>query len=118
GHRCPRLLDVGGGTVGTEPPSSALDRVMMQTRSLQRPRSATGPRAGWSSTRPPRTAKRAPVGAAGYGSSTATGEGTREEGRTMDVLRRDIGDVLRGYRQGQGRPLCEVYTGASGYLGY
>jgi transcriptional regulator with XRE-family HTH domain len=53
-----------------------------------------------------------------------TGAGTRpaptqrEGGRPMVVLRREIGDVLRGARQHQGRTLREVSSAARVSLGY
>lgn len=51
-----------------------------------------------------------------------TGVGTRpaqrEGGRPMVVLRREIGDVLRGARQRQGRTLREVSSAARVSLGY
>lgn len=43
---------------------------------------------------------------------------TKEGGRPMVVLRREIGDVLRGARQRQGRTLREVSSAARVSLGY
>src|SRR5699024_4441075 len=60
---------------------------------------------------------RASVSRAGYGRSTAAGT-AREEEHTMVVLSREIGDVLRGARQGQGRTLREVSSAARVSLGY
>src|SRR5690625_1963423 len=53
----------------------------------------------------------------GYGSTTTTAH-TRRERPTMIVLRHQIGDVLRGVRQRQGRTLREVSSAARVSLGY
>ncbi|WP_374199188.1 helix-turn-helix domain-containing protein [Actinotalea ferrariae] len=76
--------------------------------------------------------RREPVRPAGYGRTSSAGvrPGARstvpavpgptgtEGGRPMVVLRREIGDVLRGARQRQGRTLREVSSAARVSLGY
>src|SRR5688572_18423955 len=57
-----------------------------------------------------------PVGRAGYGKSKPNEPG--KGGKTMILLRREIGDVLRGARQQQGRTLREVSSAAQVSLGY
>src|SRR5690625_5545737 len=86
------------------------------------------PRTGRPPSRPGNTAPRAaatrrvPGQNPGYGkSATPAVNGptqVRKEGRTMVVLRREIGDVLRDVRQRQGRTLREVSSAAQVSLGY
>src|SRR5690625_3509264 len=69
------------------------------------------------------TARAVPRTIAGYGrtpTSPVTGSPViaREEGRTMMLLRQEIGDVLRHARQRQGRTLREVSSAARVSLGY
>ncbi|WP_434056339.1 helix-turn-helix domain-containing protein [Georgenia wangjunii] len=80
------------------------------TTTQRHPRSTNRP-TGRADTRPrPRATQ-----GAGYG---RTMQATREEVRPMVVLRREIGDVLRGARQRQGRTLREVSSSARVSLGY
>src|SRR5699024_8856493 len=83
------------------------------TRSFNRP-STIAP-AGLTST----TIRRSTTpGVPGPGYGRSKQSPTRKEEPTMIVLRHQIGDVLRGVRQRQGRTLREVSSSAQVSLGY
>src|SRR5690625_6840517 len=65
----------------------------------------------------PATLKATRGSKSGYGSTTVSAR-TRREEPTMIVFRHQIGDVLRGVRQRQGRTLREVSSAARVSLGY
>jgi len=66
--------------------------------------------------RTPSGAQSWPVGGSGYRKNTSVEPG--KGGKAMILLRREIGDVLRGARQRQGRTLREVSSAAQVSLGY